>query len=103
MNHSFLSRALVGSAPPETALLQGLRVLFNFATIFVLVHPFTTVMLDKPIGFTEVENISSFPYNLISIFLGSSAWFSVDFFLLLSGFFCAQALALAAGDDGLRS
>lgn len=102
MVRPFLSRALVGSAPPHTAALQGLRVLFNFAVVCGHVHSFASLMLDKPLSIGEVDpNASAFAlFRLLVLNLGM--WASVDVFLLLSGFFCADALAHLAGDAAAR-
>lgn len=92
--YSFLRKAVIGSAPPPTAALSSLRVLFNF--FIVLGHTHFFAALSRPslrdqISFsTATDSPAALLHNLV---LGVILIASVDIFFTVSGFCLVHTLA----------
>lgn len=93
---SFLARALLGTAPPATAALEGLRVLFNYLVVAGHTHVFASFVLDAPARLSAFDPAAGPLARAVDVAARLGMWASVDVFLFLSGFFFAHSLLRAA-------
>lgn len=103
MPETFVRRALRSSAPPETAALEGLRVLFNYAVVSGHALFFAGLMLDSPQQAMDALSDRASPYYRPFVASLRMLLYSVDVFLLISGFFLAASLCKTSDDSAATS